>query len=171
MKTKNKKGFIQTMVFSLSMVGILMLSFNNSYSQSSKGTEFNECTNYEDSCIYIGNTFIKHISERNFEYLSYLFSDNILFRALNPYGLVTLNNPYETAHKFKSWFYCLTPDKCEILDSRTEVLVDCLHIYYKINKTARGKDYNIEQHLYCEVSGGKIQKLSMVCSGFREINK
>lgn len=114
--------------------------------------------------------FIKNVSEKKFEDLAYLFSDSILFRALIPSSLVTSNEPSEVASKFKYWFYAEDSGKYDILDSKTEVMVDCLHIYYKIFRTFQGNSYNVEQHLYCEVSSGKIEKLSLVCSGFRKLN-
>ena len=120
------------------MVTTLILSIGTSYCQDQKILKFDDCKNYEDTCLVIGQAFIK--------------------------------KPSEAANKFKKWFYVEDPGKYEILDSKTEVMVDCLHIYYKIFRTYKGDSYNVEQQLYCEISAGEIQKLSLVCYGFRKVN-
>ena len=170
MKTKNEKSFVRSIVFCLAMISSLIISTGTSLCQDQKSLKFNDCKNYEDTCLFIGKMFIKNLSEKKFENLAYLFSENILFRALIPSRLVTSNKPFEAASNFKTWFYVEDPGKYEILDSTTEVMVDCLHIYYKIFRTYQGDSYNVEQHLYCDVAAGKIQKLSLICSGFRKVN-
>ncbi len=170
MKTKNENSFVRSKVFCLAMVSALIISTGTSLCQDQKSLKFNDCKNYEDTCLFIGKMFIKNLSEKKFENLAYLFSENILFRALIPSSLVTTNKPFKAASNFKTWFYVEDPGKYEILDSTTEVMVDCLHIYYKIFRTYQGDSYNVEQHLYCDVAAGKIQKLSLICSGFRKVN-
>lgn len=171
MKTESKNLLVKIFVrfctvslFSVIMSGVL-------FGQDSKKLSFNNCENYSDSCIYLGNLYIADLTKKNFDDLVYLFSDNIFFRALIPSSLVTYNNPNQVASKIKTWFYVDDSEKYEILDSKVEVLVDCLHIYYKIFETYRGTPYHVEQHLFCEVSEGKIEKLSLICSGFREVTK
>jgi len=170
MKLKNENSFVRSIVVCLVMGTSLILSTETSLCQDQKSLKFNDCKNYEDTCLYIGQMFIKDLSEKKFENLAYLFADNILFRALIPSSLVTSNKPSEAASNFQKWFYIEDPGKYEVLDSKTEVMVDCLHIYYKIFRTYNDNSYNVEQHLYCEVEAGKIQKLSLLCSGFRKVN-
>jgi len=134
-----------------------------------KNISFPNCFNYKDSCIYIGNVLIQKISDKKFEDLESIFSDTILFRALTPPRIITLNNPTEVANTLKKWFNADEPDQCKILDSKSEFFVDCLHVYYRVFKTYKGNSYKVEQQLYCEVSSGRIQKLSLVCSGFRKV--
>lgn len=134
-------------------------------------TSFSNCINYSDTCKHIGNVLINCLEEQRFEDLEYIFSDTIHFRALIPSKLVTLNNSTEAMHTVKKWFGVGDADEFKILDSSCDVLVDCLHIGYKIFLTYRGSAYKVEQHVFCEVSSGKIQKLSLVCSGFRKLEK
>lgn len=171
MKTKNENSFVRSIIFCLAMVSALIISTETSLCQDQKSLKFNDCKSYEDTCLFIGKMFIKNLSEKKFENLAYLFSDNILFRALIPSSIVTSNKPSATANKLKSWFYVEEPEKYEILDSSFEVMVNCLHINYKIFITYKGDSYNVEQHLYCEVEAGKINKLSLICSGFRKLNE
>lgn len=155
--------------FFIALIAFVVLFSSKSRGQETRKLEFINCINYEDSCILIGNKFIDNLTEKKFDNLAYLFSENILFRALIPSSLRTSNNPNQAASTIKNWFYVDDSEKYEILDSKVEVLVDCLHIYYKIFETYKGTPYNVEQHLYCEVSDGKIKKLSLICSGFRKL--
>jgi len=170
MKLKNENSFVRSIVVCLVMGTSLILSTETSLCQDQKSLKFYDCKNYEDTCLYIGQMFIKDLYEKKFENLAFLFADNILFRALIPSSLVTSIKPSEAASNFQKWFYDEDPGKYEVLDSKTEVMVDCLHIYYKIFRTYKDNSYNVEQHLYCEVEAGKIQKLSLLCSGFRKVN-
>ena len=169
MKTKKENSFVRSIVFCFSMVFTLIISIGTSYCQDQNNLTFNDCKNYEDTCLFIGEMFIKNLSEQKFENLVYLFSDNIMFRALIPSSVVTLNKPDKTADKIKSWFFVKEPEKFEILDSSFDVLVNCLHVNYKVFITYKGNSYNVEQHLYCEVEAGRINKLSLICSGFRKL--
>lgn len=169
MKAINKNSF-NFVISRFFLVSFLLISNVPSYCQDTRNLEFINCENFEDSCILIGNKFIDNLSEKQFNNLAHLFSENILFRALIPSSLRTSNNPNQTASTIKNWFYVDDSEKYEILDSKVEVLVDCLHIYYKIFETYKGSPYNVEQHLYCEVTDGKIDKLSLICSGFKKLN-
>lgn len=170
MKFKNENSIIRFIIVCLVMGTALFLSIETSYCQDQKSLNFNDCKNYEDTCLYIGQLFKDNLSEKKFENLADLFANNILFRALIPSSLVTSNKPSEAAKNFQKWFNTEDPERYEVLDFKAEVLVDCLHIYYKIFRTYKDNSYNVEQHLYCEVVVGKIQKLSLLCSGFRKVN-
>jgi len=169
-KLENENSIIRSIVVYLVMGTALIFSTETSLCQDQRILKINDCENYEDTCLYIGQMFIDNLSEKKFENLAYLFADNILFRALIPSSLVTSNQPSEAAKNFHKWFNTEDPERYEVLDSKTEVIVDCLHIYYKIFRTYKDNSYNVEQHLYCEVEAGKIQKLSLLCSGFRKVN-
>ena len=131
MKIKNKKSFRRSMVFSLLTVSALILSSGTARCQDQSSLDFKDCKNFEDTCLVIGEMFIENLYEKKFENLADLFSDEFLFRALIPSSLVTSNKPLEAALEYKKWFYVEDPGRYEILDLKTEVMVDCLHIYYK----------------------------------------
>jgi len=169
MKTKNDISFVRV-IFCLALASALVFSTGTSLCQNSQSLKFDDCKNYEDSCLLIGNKFIKNLSEQEFDKLARLFSGDVFFRALIPSCLETSDKPSEVVKTFQKWFYVEAPAKYEMLDSKTDVMVDCLHIYYKIFRTYEGVPYNVEQHLYCELGAGKIQKLSLICSGFRKVD-
>jgi hypothetical protein len=151
----------------LGILSLMVLSAGQAYCQDENKLTFIDCKNYEDSCLFIGKSFIDCLSDQNFDDLVQLFSGDIFFRALIPSSIVTLNDSYKTADKLKSWFYNEEPEKYEIVESSSKVLVDCLHINYTIFLTYKGNPYNVEQQLYCEIDGDRISKLSLICSGFR----
>ncbi len=169
MKTKNEKVIAKALVYFITTVVLLIAFSELSYGQ--RDEQFPICKNYKDSCIYIGKTFIQNLSDKNFEDLANLFSDNILFRALIPPSLVISNEPNKTANYFKSWFNVDESEQYKVVDSKIDFFVDCLHISYVIFGTDKGNPYNVEQHLYCEILSGKIYKLSLVCSGFRKVDQ
>jgi hypothetical protein len=168
MKTKSKKFLVKFSIY-ISTLLLLIIIPNGLLGQ--KNLTFTNCSNYKDSCIFIGDTFIKKLANKDFDNLPTLFSDNIFFRALIPASLRTSNKSTETAKTFKDWFYVDDSEQYKLLDSKVDFFVDCLHIYYRLFETYKGDSYNVEQHLYCEISSGKIQKLSLVCSGFRKLDK
>jgi hypothetical protein len=169
MKTRDGKIDLRFKGILLGIVSFMILSSGAAYCQDDTNLDFKGCKNYEDSCMFIGKSFLKYLSDQNFADLVQLFSDDIFFRALIPSSIVTLNDSHNTADKLKSWFYTEEPEKYKIVESSSEVLVDCLHINYKIFLTYKGNPYNVEQQLYCEVEGDRICKLSLICSGFRSL--
>ena len=152
----------------LFIIAAIMFFAGSSFCQDKNDLTFRNCENYQDSCLYIGNDFIKNLSEQKFENLELLFSNDIFFRALIPSSVVTLNDPLKTANKFKSWFNPEEFESFKLLDSSSGILIDCLRINYKIQLSYKGVIYNVEQHLFCEIDDGKIYKLSLMCSGFRK---
>jgi len=162
-----KKNFITLMFTALLSMWTTALIAQDKAGQNELA--FPDCSTYQDSCMYIGEVFISRMAEKKFEELEPLFAEKFLFRALTPGSLVTSNDPAESAGIIKKWFYVDDDEQYKIIDSDVNVLVDCLHISYRIFETYKGDPYRVEQQLYCEVSAGKIRKLSLVCSGFRKL--
>ena len=157
------------------MIPVLFILFATALNAQDKAGQndlnFPNCSTFEDSCRYIGDVFISKVAEKKFEELESLFAEKFLFRALTPGSMVTSNDPAESAGIIKKWFYVDDDEQYKIIDSDVNVLVDCLHISYRIFETYKGDPYRVEQQLYCEVSAGKIRKLSLVCSGFRKLTE
>jgi len=169
MNTKNENFVFRSFVRFCALITFFFVMPGFSFGQDSNCISFDNCENYSDSCLVIGNAFIENLNEKKFDDLAKLFSKNILFRGLTPSSLYTSNDPIKTASRIKGWFYVDDSEKYEVIDSKVDVFIDCLHIYFRIFETYQGTAYKIEQHLYCEISDGKIEKLSLVCSGPRKI--
>ena len=158
----------------LLIVICLSLCANGLQEQNSHGQKsllFTDCLDYKDSCIYLGNVFVQNLADKDFDHLAYLFSDKFLFRALIPSSIVTSNDPVKAASVIKKWFNMDESEQYRVVDSNINFFEDCLHIDYRISLTYKGTPYHIEQQLYCEVSSGEIQKLSLICSGFRRVKE
>jgi len=156
------------------LIVCLLLAANGLQAQHISGQTdllFTDCQDYKDSCIYVGNAFVKNIADKNFDELAYLLSDNCLFRALIPSSIVTSNDAVKTANVIKKWFNLGESEQYKVVDSQVDFLVDCLHMNYKIDLSYMGTPYQVEQQLYCEVASGEIQKLSLICSGFRKVKE
>ena len=164
-----KKHFFAT------MIPVLLLMFTTVTNAQDKAGQseltFRDCFTHADSCRYIGEVFISKMAEKKFEELEPWFAEKFLFRGLTPGSLVTSNDPAETTGIIKKWFYVDDTEQYRVIDSGVDVLVDCLYIHYRIFETYKGDPYHVEQQLYCEVMAGKIQKLSLVCSGFRKLTE
>jgi len=144
--------------------------FQSSFCQSSVGVNFDNCDEFKDSCLVIGNKFIDDLKSREFTSMTDLFSENILFRALIPASIETSNNPNEIVSTFKSWFGREGMENFKVDESNVEMMVDCLHISYTLTLSYKEIFYKVQQQLYCEVESGKISKLSLICSGFWKID-
>ena len=171
--TKGISIFSTTSLFILSMALVSHVAFSQAKSQSIKASEptleFTNLKTLQDTAILIGQTFVKDLSEKKFENMPVLFSDNILFRALIPPSMINSSSPAEVARYFKRWLTMESPAKSELVDSNVEMIGNCLHINYKMVETeANGTTSYLEQQLYCDIVKGKIQRLSLVCTGSRK---
>ena len=74
-------------------------------------------------------------------------------------------------------FRALTPFACgsapalstelDLVDTHTEEVGDRLYVSYRFHGVEEGEPYVVEQHLYCNVGDGVIERAELLCSGFR----
>jgi hypothetical protein len=153
----------------LILIVLIHLAAAPVFSQQRPDLRPDQSTTQIDSSLALGNTYIQHVSSMEYEKLADLFSGNISFKALLPSGYVTAEIPLEIVAYYDKWFVSDSNQKYEMLDSRVEMISDILHISYKINIVRGNTSYDVQQQLFCELQSGKIQKLSLLCSGPRKI--
>jgi ketosteroid isomerase-like protein len=93
------------------------------------------------------------------------FADDAEFRALSPPGLRERSGAFEAASLIAAWFGDST-----VLDldhAQTTQIGDRLRISYRFTGIENGEPYVVEQHLFCTVRHGKIERADLLCSGFR----
>jgi hypothetical protein len=61
MKLEKENSFIRSIVVCLLMGTTLILCTESLLCQDLKSLKFNDCKNYEDTCLYIGQMFIKDL--------------------------------------------------------------------------------------------------------------
>jgi SnoaL-like protein len=93
------------------------------------------------------------------------FADGAQFRALIPPGLRERAGAAETAARIAAWFGDST--ELDLVETRAEEVGDRLHISYRFAGVEEGEPYVVEQHLFCVVGDGRIEKADLLCSGFR----
>lgn len=87
------------------------------------------------------------------------------FRALVPSGLRERTGAEDAAALVAGWFADST--ELDLVESRTEEVGDRLHVAYRFEGVEDGEPYVVEQHLYCTLTGGAIERADLLCSGFR----
>ena len=93
------------------------------------------------------------------------FSDGVEFHALIPPGLRERTGAEDAAAMVAGWFADST--ELHLVESRTEEVGDRLHIAYRFEGVEDDEPYVVEQHLFCLLAGGVIERAQLLCSGFR----
>jgi len=109
--------------------------------------------------------FVNAIAARDYALLQACLGPQIRFRALIPPGLREREGARETVHLLRSWFEGV--DRLEILDRGVKPIAHRAHVWYRLRAFYPDADPEvIEQSAYCEVEGGQITAMDLVCSGY-----
>lgn len=111
-----------------------------------------------------GNLFVAALARQAWEELAACLDDPIRFRALIPSGLRTAEDRASAANYFQKWFG--DADQLVLLASDVQPMHDRLSISYRF-RAHEDQWYVVEQQSFCVVQGGHIQKMDLLCSGFR----
>jgi hypothetical protein len=101
--------------------------------------------------------------------LAACFAGGVEFRALIPPGLRERTGAEDAAALVASWFADST--ELHLVESRAEEVGDRLHIAYRLEGVEAGEPYVVEQHLFCALADGVIERAQLLCSGFRPRNR
>jgi ketosteroid isomerase-like protein len=113
----------------------------------------------------LGTRLVHAIAEQNESALRECFAPDAELRALTPHGLRERNGAVDAASLISRWFGDST--ELHLLDSRSEEVVDRVHVSYRFEGVEEGEPYLVEQQLYCTVADGKVTRADLLCSGFR----
>jgi hypothetical protein len=113
----------------------------------------------------VGTKLVEAIVARDEAALATCFAPAVELRALVPRGLRERSGASEAAALFAGWYADVT--ELRLVESQVDELSDRLHIAYRLDVVEDGRPYVVEQQLYCKVAGGVIERLDLVCSGFR----
>ena len=109
--------------------------------------------------------FVNAIAARNYDRLQTCLGPQVRFRALIPPGLREREGARETARLIRSWFEGV--DRLEVLDRGIKPIAHRAHLWYRLRAFYPDGDPEvIEQNAYCEVEGGQITAMDLVCSGY-----
>jgi TusA-related sulfurtransferase len=82
-----------------------------------------------------------------------------------PAGPETHQGRVATVARFVDWFGDAT--RCELVEQRIEPLVDRWLVTYRIAIEEGDGPHQVEQHLFCDLGAGLIDRIDLLCSGFR----
>jgi hypothetical protein len=113
----------------------------------------------------IGMRFVEAVAARDESAIAACLAPDVEFRALLPPGLRERAGAEDAAALVAGWFADST--ELDLVESRTEEVGDRLHLAYRFEGVRNGNPYIVEQHLYCTVAGGVIDRADLLCSGRR----
>ena len=87
------------------------------------------------------------------------FAGGVEFRALIPPGLRERTGAEDAAALIAGWFADST--ELQLVESRTEDIGDRLHIAYRFEGVEEGEAYVVEQHLFCVLADGLIERAQL----------
>jgi ketosteroid isomerase-like protein len=97
--------------------------------------------------------------------LTECFARDAVLRALTPRSSPERSSGAEAAALITAWF--ADSNELHLVESASEEVADKLHVSYRFEGVELGEPYVVEQHLFCVVGDGKIERADLLCSGFR----
>ncbi len=113
----------------------------------------------------LSERLVAGIAAQNEAAIAACLTDDVQFRALVPPGLRERNGAAEASALIAAWFGDSTT--LDLAQTQVATVGDRLHISYRFTGVEDGEPYTVEQHLFCSVRGGKIERADLLCSGFR----
>jgi hypothetical protein len=113
----------------------------------------------------IGERLVQAIAALDPDAIAACFSPDVEFRALIPPGLREREGADEVAALISAWFADST--ELDLVEFTTDEVGDRLGLGYRFEGIEEGQPYVVEQHLVCTVSGDRIHRADLLCSGFR----
>ena len=112
--------------------------------------------------------FIERLTAGDFDRLAIAMEDDVTLNALLPRGFREFTGRDEVCAAFRTWFGGF--DEYEMLDATVGQVGARLQMRWRLHVHG-GRlgpvDFVVEQHCYADAGpSGRIQHLSMVCSGF-----
>jgi ketosteroid isomerase-like protein len=117
----------------------------------------------------LGRRFVNAIASKDRAGLEGLFAPDLSFRGLTPSQPWEAGSPQDAAEiVLGSWF---EPEDrvVETLEADDVVIGDRRRLRYRFRVDSAGIPCVVEQQGYYDVADGRITRISLVCSGFREL--
>lgn len=112
----------------------------------------------------VGERFLAALAHRDWDELQSSFADEVRFRALIPPGLREGNDAAAAAGYFRRWFG--DADELTLQRSQIELIEGRLSISYRF-RAHEDQWYVVEQRGYADIQDGRIERMDLLCSGFR----
>ncbi|MFP5352460.1 MAG: nuclear transport factor 2 family protein [Actinomycetota bacterium] len=121
--------------------------------------------------VGIAGSWLARFTSGDFDGVAALFDPDVEMRALLPDGPQTYNGREEVTGRFRWWFG--TGDEIRTIHAEAEAVEDRIALSYGFHILNAGEGskpgwHSIEQRAFCDV-GTTIERMDIVCSGFRPI--
>jgi TusA-related sulfurtransferase len=113
------------------------------------------------------DSLVERLAGQDFDGLAACLDPAVRLRELIPAGLGEHHGPEAAASRFRSWFG--DASRLELLESRVEAIVDRWHVTYQIDLDESGGSYRVDQHLFCDIGDQLVERIDLLCSGFRPV--
>jgi len=113
-----------------------------------------------------GERFLTALRKQDWPELQSCFAANVQFRALVPPGVREGTDAASAAGYLSRWFG--DADELILLASDIRQIEDRLSISYRF-RVHEDQWYVVEQRAYCDVGEEGIERMDLLCSGFRPV--
>ena len=112
-------------------------------------------------------SFVERLAVRDFEGLAACLDPDVRLRAIIPPGPEEHHDRAAAAGRFGDWF--ADAISFELVEHRIEPFVDRWLVTYRIALDERDGPRQVEQHLFCDLGPELIERIDLLCSGFRPL--
>ncbi len=112
-------------------------------------------------------SFVERLAERDFAALAACLGADVRLRALIPPGPEEHHGRNAAAGSFADWFGGAV--SFDLREHRIEPAVDRWLVTYRIDLDEGEGPRRVEQHLFCDLGAELIERIDLLCSGFRKV--
>jgi hypothetical protein len=113
------------------------------------------------------DSFVKRLAVRDFEGLAACLDPDVRLRAIIPPGPEEHHGCAAAVGRFGDWFADAV--SFELVEHRIEPFVDRWLVTYRIALDEGDGPRQVEQHLFCDLGAELIERIDLLCSGFRPV--
>jgi TusA-related sulfurtransferase len=110
---------------------------------------------------------VERLAARDFDGIAACLEPGIRFRALIPGGPEERKGAAAAAGRFGDWFAEATT--FELVEHRIEPVADRWLVSYRIDLDEGDGPRRVEQHLFCDLGAQLVERIDLLCSGFRPL--
>lgn len=110
---------------------------------------------------------VASLASRDFDAAERRLSPTVRFRALVPSGVREASDATGAVAWLRQWFG--SSEVFDVVGSGVEVVGGRHRFWYRFRLERDGRPCLIDQEGFCDVAGGRVTDLSLVCSGFRPL--
>ncbi len=107
------------------------------------------------------------LASRDFDAVERRLSPDVRFRALVPSGVREASDAAGAVRWLREWFGA--SNDFDVVGFGVEAVGGRQRLWYRFRLEREGRACVIDQEGFCDVRGGKVVDLSLVCSGFRPV--